>query len=212
MRERRSTEGRYCRRFEVPASSATSPFRNFKSISGTRIKYLLVPLCFRSSCERVPRCITNFGNGALVDANTDPDRGHSSLGDCIRSSIGARARQSTRTRLRLSAAADTSIAAGRHHAARARPVLSRLRRRLRGRAALDRTDGRAAHALPLGEALLRVLVVSISCTTGIYYSADAGTVAAAQAFFFQRKKRSGGEHAQAHYIWCGGMSCGRGRR
>ena len=28
--------------------------------------YLLVPLCFRSSCQRVPRCITNFGSGALV--------------------------------------------------------------------------------------------------------------------------------------------------
>src|SRR4249920_4005227 len=55
-----------CRRFEVPASPAASSFRNFKSISGTRIKYLLVPLCFRSSCEGVSRCVTNFGNGALV--------------------------------------------------------------------------------------------------------------------------------------------------
>src|SRR5262249_55859945 len=27
---------------------------------------LLVPLCFRSSCRSVVRCITNFGNGALV--------------------------------------------------------------------------------------------------------------------------------------------------
>src|SRR5262249_23446931 len=40
--------------------------RNFRSKSGTRIICLLVPLCFRSSCQTVPRCITNFGNGALV--------------------------------------------------------------------------------------------------------------------------------------------------
>src|SRR6266508_4215493 len=55
-----------CRRFEVPTALAASSFRNFKSKSGTRIIYLLVPLCFRSSCERVPQCITNFGNGALA--------------------------------------------------------------------------------------------------------------------------------------------------
>src|SRR5262249_53111922 len=34
--------------------------------SGTRIIELLVPLCFRSSCQRVPPCITNFGSGALA--------------------------------------------------------------------------------------------------------------------------------------------------
>src|SRR5258706_12753172 len=45
---------------------AASSFRNFKSKSGTRIIKLLVPLCFRSSCQRVPRCITNFGSGALA--------------------------------------------------------------------------------------------------------------------------------------------------
>src|ERR1700687_5830802 len=39
--------------------------RNFKSKSGTRIIELLVPLCFRSSCQRMPQCITNFGSGAL---------------------------------------------------------------------------------------------------------------------------------------------------
>ena len=27
---------------------------------------VLVPLCFRSSCQRGPPCITNFGSGALV--------------------------------------------------------------------------------------------------------------------------------------------------
>jgi flagellar hook-length control protein FliK len=37
-------------------------FRNFKSKSGTRIICLLVPCCFRSSCQRVPQCITNFGS------------------------------------------------------------------------------------------------------------------------------------------------------
>src|SRR5258707_3640879 len=40
--------------------------RNFKSKSGTRIIELLVPLCFRSSCQNVLRCITSFGNGALA--------------------------------------------------------------------------------------------------------------------------------------------------
>src|SRR5258706_868922 len=54
-----------CRRFEVPTPPAASLFRNFKSKSGTRIITLLVPLCFPSSCQRVPRCITNFGSGAL---------------------------------------------------------------------------------------------------------------------------------------------------
>ncbi len=39
---------------------------NFKSKSGTRIMELLVPLCFRSSCQSVLRRITNFGNGALA--------------------------------------------------------------------------------------------------------------------------------------------------
>src|SRR5258705_13763133 len=37
-----------------------------KSKSGTRIIELLVPLCFRSSCQSLLRCITNFGNGALA--------------------------------------------------------------------------------------------------------------------------------------------------
>src|SRR2546425_9446948 len=47
--------------------SRRGSFRNFKSKSGTRIINLLVPLCFRSSCQRVLQCITNFGSGALVD-------------------------------------------------------------------------------------------------------------------------------------------------
>src|SRR5712691_2365627 len=54
-----------CRRFEVPTPPAANSVRNFKSKSGTRIIELLVPLCFRSSCQSVLRCITNFGNGAL---------------------------------------------------------------------------------------------------------------------------------------------------
>src|SRR5258707_13484150 len=54
-----------CRRFEVATPPAASLFRNFKTKSGTRIITLLVPLCFRSSCQRVPRRITNFGSGAL---------------------------------------------------------------------------------------------------------------------------------------------------
>src|SRR5437899_4785637 len=45
--------------------SRRGSFRNFKSKSGTRIINLLVPLCFRSSCQRVLQCITNFGSGAL---------------------------------------------------------------------------------------------------------------------------------------------------
>src|SRR5262247_4864196 len=56
----------WCRRFEVPTPPAVSSFRNFKSKSGTRSIYLLVPLCFRSSCQRVLPCITNFGSGALA--------------------------------------------------------------------------------------------------------------------------------------------------
>src|SRR5882672_5217437 len=45
---------------------AANSARNFKSKSGTRIIEFLVPLGFRSSCQSVLRCITNFGNGALV--------------------------------------------------------------------------------------------------------------------------------------------------
>ena len=36
--------------------------------SGTRIIELLVPLCFRSSCQRVRPGNTNFGSGALAEA------------------------------------------------------------------------------------------------------------------------------------------------
>src|SRR6266508_2352678 len=68
-----------CRRFEVPTALAASSFRNFKSKSGTRIIYLLVPLCFRSSCERVPQCITNFGNGALAAVDRIDPHGRRSL-------------------------------------------------------------------------------------------------------------------------------------
>ena len=32
----------------------------------------LVPLCFRSSCQRVLQCITNFGSGALVGTILKP--------------------------------------------------------------------------------------------------------------------------------------------
>jgi tripartite-type tricarboxylate transporter receptor subunit TctC len=35
--------------------------------SGTRMINVLVPLCFRSSCKRVPPRITNFASGALAD-------------------------------------------------------------------------------------------------------------------------------------------------
>src|SRR5262249_1782895 len=42
-------------RFEVPTPPAASSFRNFKSKSGVRTIYLLVPLCFRSSCCHVSR-------------------------------------------------------------------------------------------------------------------------------------------------------------
>src|SRR5205085_7629200 len=44
---------------------AANSSRNFESKSGTRIIDLLVPLCFRSSCQRVLQRITNFGSGAL---------------------------------------------------------------------------------------------------------------------------------------------------
>ena len=37
---------------------------------GTRNINLLVPLCFRSSCKRVPRRVTNFGSGALGRAKS----------------------------------------------------------------------------------------------------------------------------------------------
>ena len=47
-------------------SGTATSWRNLKSKSGTRIIDLLVPLCFRSSCQRVRPCITNFGSGALV--------------------------------------------------------------------------------------------------------------------------------------------------
>src|SRR6266571_8380112 len=63
-----------CRRFEVPTPPAANSVRNFKLKSGTRIIELLVPLCFRSSCQSMLRRITNFGNWgtsplALVSRN-----------------------------------------------------------------------------------------------------------------------------------------------
>src|SRR6185436_11544049 len=50
---------------EVPKVVAASSVRNFKSKSGTRVIELPVPLCFRSSSQRLPRRFTNFGSGAL---------------------------------------------------------------------------------------------------------------------------------------------------
>src|SRR5215475_3427762 len=47
---------------------AANSVRNFKSASGTRNIELLVPFCFRSSCQRLPRRLTNFGSGALAAA------------------------------------------------------------------------------------------------------------------------------------------------
>src|SRR5258705_8522297 len=44
---------------------AARSFRNLKFKSRTGIIELLVPLCFRSSCPGLLRCITNFGSGAL---------------------------------------------------------------------------------------------------------------------------------------------------
>src|SRR5215216_7141329 len=64
-RMRTSGSGHECRRFEVPTPPAANSCGNFKSKSGTRIIDLLVPLCFRSSCQSGPPCITNFGSGAL---------------------------------------------------------------------------------------------------------------------------------------------------
>jgi len=55
-----------CRRFEAPTALAASSVRSFKSKSGTRIIELLVPLGFRSSCQRVLRALTSFGSGARV--------------------------------------------------------------------------------------------------------------------------------------------------
>src|SRR5262249_2239536 len=51
-----------------PTPLAASSFRNCKIEKRhcTRIIELLVPLCFRSSCQDVRRCITNFGSGALA--------------------------------------------------------------------------------------------------------------------------------------------------
>ena len=46
-----------CRRFEVPTAVAANSTRNFKSKSGTGIIELIVPLCFRSSCENLLRHI-----------------------------------------------------------------------------------------------------------------------------------------------------------
>src|SRR5215212_5911241 len=65
-RMRTSGSGHECRRFEVPTPPAANSCGNFKSKSGTRIIDLLVPFCFRSSCQRGPPCITNFGSGALA--------------------------------------------------------------------------------------------------------------------------------------------------
>src|SRR5262249_51709412 len=68
---RTSEAGHECRRSEVPAVPAASSFQELQIQSGTRIICLLVPLCFRSSCQTVPRCITNFGNGALARARPE---------------------------------------------------------------------------------------------------------------------------------------------
>src|SRR5258708_40058515 len=74
-----SNSPHWCRRFEVPTPPTANSVRNFKSKSGTRIIELLVPLCFRSSCQSMLRCITNFGNGALDHDPIKLNRDHSFL-------------------------------------------------------------------------------------------------------------------------------------
>src|SRR2546426_7509964 len=68
--------------------SRRGSFRNFKSKSGTRIINLLVPLCFRSSCQRVPQCITNFGSGALARISHTPCGLRCSFGEADTASGG----------------------------------------------------------------------------------------------------------------------------
>jgi hypothetical protein len=65
-----------CRRFEVPAPPAEGSFRNFKSTSGTKVGCFPVPLCFRSSCEGVPRGCNELrkrGTGRSVRDGTRRD-------------------------------------------------------------------------------------------------------------------------------------------
>src|SRR5436305_1803831 len=56
-----------CCRFEVPTPpAAANSVSNFKSKSGSRDHRVASALCFRSWCQSMLRCITNFGNGALA--------------------------------------------------------------------------------------------------------------------------------------------------
>src|SRR5436305_10427421 len=82
--------GTKCGRFEVPTAVAANSVRNFKSKSGTRIIELLVPLCFRSSCRMVLRCITNFGSGALahVPEKACPGLDHKRITRVFRRAMG----------------------------------------------------------------------------------------------------------------------------
>src|SRR5712671_1484096 len=58
----------WCGEFEVPIIVAASSFRNLKFKSRTRFIELLVVLRFRSSYRNMPRALTNFGIGPLVNS------------------------------------------------------------------------------------------------------------------------------------------------
>src|SRR5882757_11130580 len=57
----------WCGEFEVPIIVAASSFRNLKFKSRTRFIELLVVLRFRSSYRNMPRALTNFGIGPLLE-------------------------------------------------------------------------------------------------------------------------------------------------
>src|SRR5262249_8716186 len=82
--------------------------------AGPRIMNLVVPLCFRSSCQTVPRCITSFGSGAL--AQSMPSLGNTSSSAGSRKPAGSiqthPPRERDRYQARLSAAIATEARDG----------------------------------------------------------------------------------------------------
>ncbi|MFL5030009.1 MAG: hypothetical protein ACJ8E1_09055, partial [Xanthobacteraceae bacterium] len=48
-------KGRQCRRFEVPTNGCRKLVQELQIESGTEVMNLLVPLCFRRSCQRLLR-------------------------------------------------------------------------------------------------------------------------------------------------------------
>src|SRR5215510_13357931 len=92
-----------CRRFEVPPALPHAREGTSNRKAARDPLDLPVPLCVRSSCQRVLRPITNFGSGARGDLSREHERHHIAAAWGLHA-VGARARSPAQLRIAAPAA------------------------------------------------------------------------------------------------------------